>query len=144
MSLVVAALLMCLPGVHAAEPAAASVTPPWLEEDAMRAAMAINMDDTQRSQFAAALRTFMEGYQKSVDKTLMRSNVADPAAVIGRKRSSLAKQMDRSAAEFLTEAQLPRYTDYRNLLMSKLADDVDRYMGIASDDDVHIGPTATH
>lgn len=110
----------------------------------MRAAMDIQMSDTQRPQFAAALRTFMEDYQAAVDKTLRRSNVADPAGQIERKRESLADRMDRSVREILTQTQMPRYVEYRALLMSKLDDDVDRYLGISSDDDVHIGPTATH
>ena len=143
-SLVVAALLIVCPASTWQNPLQTTVTPPWLEEDVMRAAMAINMDDTQRSQFALPCARSW----RAIRRPWTRPSSAATWQI--RPRSSGASEVrwpnrwTDPRPSFLTEAQLPRYTDYRNLLMSKLADDVDRYMGIASDDDVHIGPTATH
>lgn len=116
----------------------------WLRTDVMQAAYEINMTDDQRARFAVELRRFVESYQQSVDKVLARSDVADPAGRIERRRNSLAKKMDRSMADILHESQMPAYQKYRGLLLSEMSEDVDAYFQKPSDENIRIGNPGAH
>lgn len=94
--------------------------PPWATDDVIAAAIQIGMDDNQRLQFRDAVTTFLEEYQKAVNKLLRAHNVSNLERKIDSKRKALVGDMDESMAQFLSEDQIPRYDAYRDLLLSKL------------------------
>ena len=94
--------------------------PPWLSEEVMTAAVAIELTPEQLAPFRASVTEFLESYRDQARK-LVRRGAAGLEGQIDRLRKSLAADMDERMAGFLSEDQMVRYADYRSALLDSLA-----------------------
>ena len=93
--------------------------PPWLSDEVMAAAMAIELTPEQLAPFRSNVAEFLESYRDQARK-LVRRGAAGLEGQIDRLRRSLAGDMDDRMAGLLTEDQMVRYADYRAALLRSL------------------------
>ena len=94
--------------------------PPWLSEEVIAAAMAIELTPEQMAPFRTSVTEFLESYRDQA-RRLVRRGAAGLEGQIDRLRKSLASDMDERMAAFLSEDQMVRYGDYRSALLDSLA-----------------------
>jgi hypothetical protein len=93
--------------------------PPWLSDEVVAAAAAIELTPEQLGPFRASVTEFLVSYRDQASK-LVRRGAAGLEGQIDRLRKSLARDMDERMAELLTEDQMVRYGDYRSALLDSL------------------------
>jgi len=113
-------MLLAFGSAQAADSSATQERPPWLEDDVIAAAIMIDMTEVQRPQFRDSITLFLESLREEVER-LVRRGVPNLENAIKRKRKGLVRDMDERMAGFLSDAQMPAYETYRDLLLSKLA-----------------------
>ena len=72
-----------MPAAHSAEPN----KPAYLQENVLRAAMAIGLTDEQKPQFGAAISDFADGRTKAINKLLRRGGTDIRARLRARPRA---------------------------------------------------------
>lgn len=93
--------------------------PPWLSDEVVAAAMAIELTPEQMAPFRASVSEFLASYRDQA-RRLIRRGAAGLEGQIDRLRKSLAGDMDERMAVLLTEEQMVRYADYRSALLDAL------------------------
>lgn len=93
--------------------------PPWLTDEVIAAAMAIELTAEQRVPFRDSVTLFLESYRDAVQKVIRRGG-ANLELKIERTRNSLARDMDERMSVLLTEEQMVRYPAYRGALLDAL------------------------
>lgn len=93
--------------------------PPWLSDEVVAAAMAIELSAEQMQPFRDSVSEFLEAYLDQARK-LVRRGSAGLEGQIDRLRKSLAREMDARMANVLTEDQMVPYGDYRAALLKAL------------------------
>ena len=114
----VLALIAIVPSAQAEE----IERPAWLSDEVVRAAIAIGMSEEQLPQFRDSVRIFLEDYRDAAQRIIRRGDAGIENS-IQRARLSLAREMDKRMAEFLTEAQMTPYQDYRAALLDAVTPD---------------------
>ncbi len=109
------ALLLTAPVLFAAEQ-----KPAYMQPEVLKAALQINLTDTQKPQFQQALTDFVNGRMKAINKIMRGHNQSNIDRKMKSRTNSLLKQMDKDMAGFLTEEQMPAYQNYRKTLKSHL------------------------
>jgi len=94
--------------------------PPWLSDEVVAAAVAIELDTEQLPAFRTSAGEFLNRYGEEV-RRLIRRNEPDLQIHIDRKREKLARDMDERMAAFMSDEQLIRYQDYRKALLEALS-----------------------
>jgi len=93
--------------------------PPWLSDEVMAAAMAIQLTPEQMGPFRDNVAEFLASYRDQARK-LVRRGAAGLEGQIHRLRKSLAADLDEQMAALLTDEQMVRYADYRTALLDAL------------------------
>ena len=93
--------------------------PPWLSDEVMAAAKAIQLTPEQLAPFRENVAVFLESYRDQARK-LVRRGAAGLEGQIHRLRKSLAADLDERMAETLTDEQMVPYADYRAALLNAL------------------------
>lgn len=93
--------------------------PPWMTEEVIAAAMAIELTAEQRVPFRDSVTLFLQSYRDAVQKVIRRGG-ANLELKIDRTRNSLARDMDERMSLLLTEEQMVRYPAYRSALLDAL------------------------
>ena len=96
--------------------------PPWIQEEVIQAALEIRMTEEQSPLFRRAISNFFDSLNSAVHK-LVRRNVTNLPREVRRKRNVYVKRMDAEMAEFLTLEQMPRYYEYRDLLLAYMTNE---------------------
>ncbi len=100
--------------------AQAQPRPPWLQEDVLRAAFAINMSKEQLPQYRTALTNLVQGYQRSMNRLLQRNNVSDLKQKMKSATNRQFSRFDKAMFKFLEDGQREPYGVYRELLKDRL------------------------
>ncbi|MCZ6641537.1 MAG: hypothetical protein O7F71_08175 [Gammaproteobacteria bacterium] len=93
---------------------------PWGDPDVLEAAAAVNMTPEQLAEFRVAVGSFVDDLMRETLRLVKRQEPDIPRK-LKRKRRKLAGKMDETMSQVLDEDQYPRYEEYRDLLMAKLA-----------------------
>jgi hypothetical protein len=99
---------------------AAEKTPPWLQPEVIKAAIAIQMNEEQAPQFKVAISDYLNGLTAAINKITTGTDTTNIERRIKRKNKILLKKMDKVMAGFLNPDQIPSYENYRNLLREAL------------------------
>jgi len=119
MRLIRIALMVVVPVLLADVGTAQEERPPWLSDEVVAAAAAIELTQEQLGPFRASVAEFLASYRDQARK-LVRRGAAGLEGQIDRLRKSLARDMDGRMAQLLTEDQMVRYGDYRSALLDSL------------------------
>lgn len=83
--------------------------------------MAIDLRDEQKPIFATGVNTFMQDIASDVKKIMRSNNPSDMERKIMKKRNARVKAMDKTMQELLTAEQMPKYGEYKTVLITKMA-----------------------
>ena len=100
------ALLLLILSITFPSNAAAQSTPPWLQPDTLKAAIAIGLSQEQLPQFRGALTDLINNQIAATNKLLRRNNVEDLERKIKTATNRQFNKMDKSMGGFLTDEQL--------------------------------------
>ena len=99
----------------------AQAVQPWSDPEILTALMAIDLRDEQKPIFASGVNTFMQDIASDVKKIMRSNNPSDMERKIMKKRNARVKAMDKTMQDLLTAEQMPKYGEYKTVLITKMA-----------------------
>ena len=99
----------------------AQAVQPWSDPEILTALMARDLRDEQKPIFASGVNTFMQDIASDVKKIMRSNNPSDMERKIMKKRNARVKAMDKTMQDLLTAEQMPKYGEYKTVLITKMA-----------------------
>lgn len=93
--------------------------PPWMTEEVMRAALAMQLTPEQQGPFRTIVGEFLTSVGAMVQQEMRRES-GNFAHNVKRKTKYLANDMDEKLKPVLTEQQWPAYKNYREVLLESM------------------------
>lgn len=105
----------------AAPPATPAAVPAWMNQDVLKAAIEIRLDEKQQPEFRRIVGEYITNLGKVVQQEMRRESV-NKDRTIKRKNNGLIKKMDAEVKPLLAEEQLPKYEEYKKVLFQRMAE----------------------
>lgn len=99
---------------------AAEQLPAWYHPDVVKALLEIGLDEEQSPKFKAAVSQYLADLPAMINKVMRGNNQTGIPRQIKSKNRRLVKKMDSTVAEFMTDEQIARYENYRDILLREL------------------------
>ena len=94
--------------------------PPWLRNNALNAALAIDLTDEQKPKFQNALNNFLQNHADALRRVMRRNNLTHMEHHVRKVTNKEANKLDQSVELFLEVGQLERYQEYRDVLVTEI------------------------
>jgi len=107
------------PGDSPATPAPPVQPPFWMTDDVLRAEVAINLADAQKSGFNQAVGGYVADHFAMIQKEAKRE-APDLEQRVKSRDNALLHELDDNVKKILTTAQWPAYENYRKTLQKTL------------------------
>jgi replicative superfamily II helicase len=98
--------------------AADAQTPAFMQPEVLKAALQIGLSEEQQPKFRDGVTAFVNCRIAAFNRIMKGRDQTDIERRLRSKSKSCARDMDKTMEGFMTEEQLPRYENYREVLTS--------------------------
>lgn len=116
----IALICVITAGLPAKVFAADQQTPAFMQPEVLKAALLIGMTEQQQPKFRDGITSFFNCRISAFNKLMKGRDQTDIERKLRSKTKSCVRSMDKTMEGFLTEEQLPKYENYREVLLANM------------------------